>query len=223
MDDVFSIWPHDSRSLDEFLGHLNSQNPAIQFTMEKENDRKIAFLDVLVEKEGTSATTSIFRKKTHTDKYLNYNSHHHARIKSGIIKCLGTRARKVCHAIRLTTLNNHLRQVFQANGYPTHLVYRTFRYHPTPHHSPPPKQTHKPRPCTPKFLHLPYVKGISERIERKCRHLGIRMTFKSRGTLREPLVQTKEPQPDQKRKGVVYEVPCADCECVYIGETGRTL
>ena len=39
MDDVFSIWPHDM-SLDEFLEHLNSQHPAIQFTMEKENDRK---------------------------------------------------------------------------------------------------------------------------------------------------------------------------------------
>ena len=130
-----------------FLGHLNSQNPAIEFTMDKENDRKIAFLDVLVEKEGTSATTSIFRKKTHTDKYLNYNSHHHARIKSGIIKCLGTRARKVCHTTRLTGENNHLRQVFQANGYPTQLVYRILRNHPTPHHSPhPPKQTHKPRP-----------------------------------------------------------------------------
>ena len=53
----------------------------MQFTIEKENDRKIAFLDILV--EGTFAITSAFCKKTHTDKYVNYNSHHHARIKSG--------------------------------------------------------------------------------------------------------------------------------------------
>ena len=29
--------------------------------------------------------------------------------------------------------------------------------------------------------------------------------------------------PELKRMGVVYEVPCNDCDHVYIGETGRTL
>ena len=92
VDDVLAIWPHDTQSLDEFLGHLNSQKTAIQFIMEKEEDGKIAYLNVLVEKKGTLATTSIFRKKTHTDRYMNYDSRHHARIKSSISKCLWTRA-----------------------------------------------------------------------------------------------------------------------------------
>ena len=26
-----------------------------------------------------------------------------------------------------------------------------------------------------------------------------------------------------KRKGVVYSIECNDCDCVYVGETGRTL
>ena len=219
VDDVFSIWPHDTQSLDEFLGHLNSQKPTIQFTMEKEEDGKIAFLDVLVQKKGTLATTSIFRKKTHTDRYMNYDSHHHARIKSSIIKCLGTRAKNVCHATKLIGERNHLKQVFQANGYPAQMVNRTLRNRPHAPHS----STRTEEQTTPKFLHLPYVRGVSERIERKCRRLGIRTTFKSKGTLREALVKTKDPQPEWKKKGVVYQVPCAECESVYIGETGRTL
>ena len=158
-------------------------------------------LDVLVEKEGTSATTSIFRKKTHTDKYLNYNSHHHARIRSGIIKCLGTRARKVCCATRLPGEHNHSRQVFQANDYPRLLVYRTLRNHPIP------VIPSHPNGCTgrdhlqvsPPITHM---KGASERIECKCRHMGIKTTFKLKGTLRESLVRTKKPQSDWK-KGVV--------------------
>ena len=37
------------------------------------------------------------------------------------------------------------------------------------------------------------------------------------------MVQTKETQPEWKKKGVVYQVPCAKCDSVYIGKTGRTL
>ena len=29
--------------------------------------------------------------------------------------------------------------------------------------------------------------------------------------------------PPEKKKGVVYEVQCSECEEVYVGETGRTL
>ena len=29
--------------------------------------------------------------------------------------------------------------------------------------------------------------------------------------------------PSSKKKGVIYEIPCKDCPCVHIGETGRTL
>ena len=179
-NDVFSIWPHDTQFLDEFLGHLNTQKAAIQFTMEKEEDGKIAFLEVLVEKKGTPATTSIFRKKTPTDRYMNYDSHHHARIKTSIIKRLGTRAKNVCHATKLIGERNHLKQVFQANGYPAQMVNRTLRNRPhAPHSS---TQTAE-QTTTPKFLHLPYVRGVSERTERKCRRLGIRTAFKSKGSL----------------------------------------
>ena len=46
---------------------------------------------------------------------------------------------------------------------------------------------------------------------------------KSRGTLRSALVQVKQPKQDRKKNGVIYEVPCKDCECVCIGEMSRNL
>ena len=33
----------------------------------------------------------------------------------------------------------------------------------------------------------------------------------------------KTPTPDLKKKGIVYEIPCKECDKRYIGETGRTL
>ena len=36
-------------------------------------------------------------------------------------------------------------------------------------------------------------------------------------------MKDKTPILEEKKKGVVYEVPCKDCHRVYIGETKRTL
>ena len=33
----------------------------------------------------------------------------------------------------------------------------------------------------------------------------------------------KDPEPEWKKKEVMYQVSCAECESVYIGQTGRTL
>ena len=75
----------------------------------------------------------------------------------------------------------------------------------------------------PKLLHLPYVKGVSERIEKMCRPLGVKTVMKTADTLRSRLVKVKQAIPSTKKKGVIYEIPCKDCPRVYIGETGRTL
>ena len=96
----------------------------------------------------------------------------------------------------------------------------------TPTPPPPPHsstRTEEQEKTTPQFLHLPYVRGVSKRVGRKSRRLGIRTTFKLKGTLREALVQAKYYQPEWKKKRVMYQVPCAECESVYMGETGRTL
>lgn len=72
-------------------------------------------------------------------------------------------------------------------------------------------------------LYLPYIRGVSEQIEHLCRTLKVRTVFKSSTTLRGLLVHVKNRIPQEQIKGIVYEIPCKDCDFVYIGETGRTL
>ena len=57
--------------------HLNSINAQIRFTVEEEKDGSIAFLDTKTTRnpDGT-IKTSVYRKATHTDKYLQFNSQH---------------------------------------------------------------------------------------------------------------------------------------------------
>ena len=75
VDDTFTIL--DRENVDDFLQHLNNQQPSIRFTMETEKDNKLAFLDTAVLREPDGRlTTSVYRKPTHTDQYLAYDSHH---------------------------------------------------------------------------------------------------------------------------------------------------
>ena len=72
------------------------------------------------------------------------------------------------------------------------------------------------------LLVTPYVKGLSENIERRCKHINVKTIFSSKRTLRSELVNVKKIIDLSDRKGVVYEIECG-CGHSYIGETGRTL
>ena len=72
--------------------------------MEKESEGKISFLDVQIKKKEGKLSTEVYRKNTHTDKYIKYASHHHPRTKTGAIACLRNRA-EVCDQQFLKSAN----------------------------------------------------------------------------------------------------------------------
>ena len=77
VDDTFVIRTHGQEELHQFHQHLNNQHPNIQFTMEEESGCKLAFLNVLVTRKDERLLTSTYRKPTHTERYIPFNSHHH--------------------------------------------------------------------------------------------------------------------------------------------------
>jgi hypothetical protein len=62
--------------------------------METEADNKIPFLDVHVIRKQSSIITTIYRKPTHTGRYLNFHSNHPPHVKRGIIRNLYNKAKK---------------------------------------------------------------------------------------------------------------------------------
>ena len=138
------------------------------------------------------------------------------RVKTGIISCLRKRAEKVCSDTKVDEEKNRLQEVFEANHYPPQLVKKTLSKKPRQ----PPQQEDREEDLD--TLCLPYIKGLSEQIEREIRDLHIRAVFKTSLTLRHCLMKAKTPRNPQESKGVICSIPC-ECGKEYIGETGRTL
>ena len=96
MDDTFVI--HKEVNKQGFLQHINSVDPALRFTVEdNKEDGSIPFLDAIVKPEEVgSLAITVYRKPTHTDQYLQWDSHHHLSAKFSVIQTLSHRASTMC-------------------------------------------------------------------------------------------------------------------------------
>ena len=61
MDDI-SLFNSESDA-DKFFVFLNQQHPKIKFTIEKQNENQLSFLDLLITCNGDNFLTSVYRKK----------------------------------------------------------------------------------------------------------------------------------------------------------------
>ena len=71
--------------------HFRNQRKITLPKMETEG--KLPFLDVLLQRDPDgSISTTVFRKATHTDRYLDFMSHHPLALKLAVVKTLHSRA-----------------------------------------------------------------------------------------------------------------------------------
>ena len=90
-------------------------------------ERALAFLEMwmVVDPDG-SISTKVFRKETHTDKYLKFGSSHLLEHKRGFVRMLTNSAnRLVSEDTELRKERKHFRKALQINGYPD-LMLRDF-------------------------------------------------------------------------------------------------
>ena len=119
VDDTFVI--HKEVNKQDFLQHINSVDPAIKFTMEdNKEDGSIPFLDTIVKpEEDGSLSITVYRKSTHTDQYLQWDSCHNLSAKFSVINTLSHRAQIVCSNPELLKQEKeHLRKALTQCKYP---------------------------------------------------------------------------------------------------------
>ncbi|KAI8519660.1 hypothetical protein Bbelb_029170 [Branchiostoma belcheri] len=222
---VDDIWCRlKKRVAADFFDHINQIDDNIKFTQEPSHDNMLPFLDTktIVEEDG-NLRFEVYRKPTHTDQYLAFDSHHPLEHKLAVIKTLFHRADHIITSDQAKTDDHrHLRGALAKYGYQNWTFNKALKP------SDKSKKTQKCKPLTNKKkvnITIPYVQGISEKLRRIFQNFNIATNFKPHSTLRQRLVHPKDRPHKGTKANVIYRLKCEEPNCnnTYIGETSRSL
>ena len=222
VDDVFSIIPKGNRVI--LLQYLNSIDPHIKFTIEQPNaEGGIPFLDTFPKPKGEEIAVAVYRKPTHTDRYLDFNFSHPVSAKRAVVRALMDRAENVCSDPEILAKEiDHLNKVLHYNNYPQWMIKQRGKME---------KQDPLIHPETGNeiqkrfYISVPYFPGLSESFKKIFKYTPVQVCFKGVNTLKSMLMHPKDKVPNDQKKDLVYHWECkADgCKSSYIGETSRAL
>jgi hypothetical protein len=195
---------------------LNAQSLCIKFTLEREENKTLPYLDVKITRKNGKLETEVYRKATDSGLYLQFNSNHPKPVKNGIVNTLLHRAET--HSSSKSSLNTEVTKIHNIlgqNKYPQQLI-NNIKNKRTRN-----KDKIREDTKTVGTLALPYVPRLSEKISKIAKKVNVRTVFSAKDILRARLVKLK-PDSDRPKTDVIYKIPC-ECGKSYIGETGRTL
>ena len=181
-----------------------------------EHGQKISFLDtMLIIDENRSVEIDVYRKSTHTNKYLLFSSHNPIQSKRAVVRSLFDPAKSIPSTISYQ--RNEQERVMKdlaPNGCPSKFIQQISQL----------IETHAPSGLnnnTAGFTSLPFVKGPSEQIKRVC-NVGVHTAYKPMQSLDDAFGKLKDKQAVSEIEGIVYRFECPDCPFTYIGESKRS-
>ena len=203
---------------------MNKVDENIKFTQEREKEKQLPYLDSLTQTESDrSITTKVYRKPTHTDQYLQFESHHPLVHKLGVIRTLNYRADTIISdPEEIRKEKEHVRTALGHCGYPDWAFQKSNK---------PQRDTQAPTERgtgnggRQLRVTVPYVEGLSDRLRKVFRQHSVQASCKPTNSLRSALVHVKDKTPNEKRSHVIYGLKCphTNCDSTYVGETQQAV
>ena len=176
---------------------------------------------MLIEREsGGTVYITVYRKQTHTDNYLDFESLHPVNHMTVVVKTLFSSAKVVCSSdLERNRERKQLNKVLNMNGYLKHFV--RSRLCPLSQSVRGEGNEDGEKPVAAAVIS--YICGVSEAVGQILEPLNIRTAFKPTMTLRKVLVRVKDGVQENKKTAVAYKILCGQCDCVCIGQMSGTL
>ena len=169
VDDIFCIFGN-KKDAEIFFEFFNCYHKNIKFTIEKESNKFLSFLDILIKNEGNRFSTSVYRKKTSIGLFTQFHSFTPMSYKIGLIRCLIHRAFKISSSYII--FHNELEKIkilLQKNMYPKSVIDNQIKTFLDKQFTVDSVTTSEKQ----KTLHysLPYIGHFSHVTEKKLRHI----------------------------------------------------
>jgi len=235
VDDVFATLKTNV-NVDEILEFLNSRHINIKFTSELESNNKLPFLDVYVIRRLNKYITTVYRKKTFTGVYLNWNSLTSRKYKIGLINNLMDRIFRSCTRIEDRNLEvARLKSILTKNDYPSEVTSKTIEQFLSKRDTPvstveqtPPNQVKDKKT---RFIVLPYPNRKADEYGRRLNNLitnsypqvDFNIAFQPPMTIGSMFPFKDSVKVNNHKSQVVYKLTCKTCKAEYIGRTERIL
>lgn len=221
VDDIFAVFDR-KENLNDFVNKLNSIYPSIKFTYEVENDKKISFLDVLILRNNEKLEFDIYRKPTHTNRFITQDSHHppeqkRSAFNSMIYRLLNTPLSQENYNKEI----NYIKNVAKYNGYETKIVDNMLTK--ALKRNEKKKRTKlEPIKVKKKWVSATYTKQYKDVKKTFQKNAELMVSFKAKNKIKNILGNPKTKLENTSKSGI-YQIQCDSCEMKYVGQTKRNI
>ena len=223
VDDIICAIPANCENL--VLNAFNSFHDRLKFTIEKETDYRLPFLDVLVIRDPLTGEliTDWYQKPTSSGRILNFKSTHPLSQKVAVIKAMKHRSLSLSDNKFQEKNFLLIRKIAKENNYPTKLV-NSILYSTKPtEQDKTPTDDNLTNPLSRKYFKLPLIPGLSGRLVSVLKHENYNLVTYPIKTVSDLYSHIKDTTPKEERSGLVYCIDCNNCDKKYIGETRQKL
>lgn len=226
----------------QMLDALNSYHERVQFTMELQENDQLNFLDMSLIKKGSTIHTKWYHKPIASNRMLNYYSAHPLHTKKNTARAFVNRAFSLTSHKFHTDVRDKIAAILEKNNFPRKMIndlihakqnanrsvmnathgnnsLNITQMNDTTQHS---KTILKERK---QYSAMTYIPTVSESLKKNFQYFApdISLALRPPNKNAKFFTNLKSRLGKMEKSGCVYKVECADCDCVYVGETKQKL
>lgn len=221
VDDIFTILKPDE--IEPLLSILNNIYPTIKFTVEKETNKALPFLDLLLVRKASTIEIEIYRKPTNTARYTTIDSHGPRTTKMAALNSMVYRMCRLPLQIPAYMKElKHLKEIACINGFREQDIDFLTKKHSKRLKRNSLTSFYLQKKSQPKRVLFNFVPQLTNFLEPIFKKHNIQIVYNNNNKLKNQLGSAKDKINNNDASGI-YKVSCGDCEKVYIGQTKRSI